>query len=183
MTLPLGCFTVPSGWNAPLGAVPISSSNSRLAASSGSSPSVNCPFGSVHAPGSLRAHSGPPGCASSTSRRPPVRRYSRMPAACFAIALVRFREPGRHGGRRVALDARRAGRLVVALGDVADRRLRLRLDVGFALALAAPRRDDESGASFHDLLELRVRVRFRGVLIAELHRAVEQALLDFSEQR
>ena len=51
--------------------VPVSSSNSRRAATSiGSWDPSGSPFGMVQSPRSRLAKNGPPGCASSTSRRP-----------------------------------------------------------------------------------------------------------------
>src|SRR5688572_26738789 len=90
-------------------------------------------------------------------------------------------KPRRHGRRLVALDARLPGRLLVALRNVTDGGLRLGLDVRLAFGLATPRRDDEAGAAFHDLLELVVCIGTRGVLVAELDRAIEQALLNLVE--
>ena len=54
---------------------PVSSSNSRRATASGSSPSPCSPLGIDQAPTSRLAHNGPPGCTSSTSTAlapPPV---------------------------------------------------------------------------------------------------------------
>ena len=48
-------------------AVPVSSANSRSAASAGVSPGSTSPFGIIHAPASLLRQNGPPGLISRTS--------------------------------------------------------------------------------------------------------------------
>src|SRR5204863_2480756 len=82
-SLPALWRTLPSGRNGPSGRTPVSSSNSRRAAASGSSPGSTSPFGMVHAPASLFAQNGPPGCARNTSSPPPRRRNSKSPALTF----------------------------------------------------------------------------------------------------
>src|SRR5438034_4729520 len=66
--------------------MPVSSSNSRRAVATASSPSAISPFGSVQAPRSLFAQSGPPGWASRTSRAPSRRRNISRPALVRGIA-------------------------------------------------------------------------------------------------
>ena len=68
--LPQGC----RARNPPVIANPVSSASSRLAASKGSSPSLNSPFGIDHAPRSFFAQSGPPGWTRNTSSTSPRRR-------------------------------------------------------------------------------------------------------------
>ena len=72
-SLPAFCRTTPRGVKGPLGCTPVSSSNSRRATATGSSPSPYSPLGIDQAPASRLAHNGPPGCTSSTST-PPWRR-------------------------------------------------------------------------------------------------------------
>jgi len=60
-SLPLGCLSGSNGMRSPEGGTPISSSNSRLAARSGSSSSANSPFGIDQEPSSFFAQNGPPG--------------------------------------------------------------------------------------------------------------------------
>jgi hypothetical protein len=60
-SLPLGCLSGSNGRKSPAGGMPISSSNSRLAADSGSSSSANSPLGIDHEPSSFFAQNGPPG--------------------------------------------------------------------------------------------------------------------------
>jgi len=60
---------VVSGINSPLQEMPNSSSNSRLAASKGSSSSVNSPLGIDQAPKSFFAQNGPPGWTKKTSKK------------------------------------------------------------------------------------------------------------------
>src|SRR2546428_5119879 len=62
--------------------VPVSSSNSRSAASAGASPDSTIPFGIIQAPASLFFQNGPPGLISRTSAAPSRRRNRRMPALC-----------------------------------------------------------------------------------------------------
>src|SRR4051794_34590557 len=84
---PLRCLIGLSSMNVPWIEEPSSSKNSRLAAASGSSPSVNSPFGMDHAPVSLFRQKGPPGCTISTSTLPARLRYTSSPALCFAMAV------------------------------------------------------------------------------------------------
>ena len=83
------------GRKSPRGLTPVSSSNSRLAAPSGSSSGVYSPLGIDQAPSSLPRQYGPPGCTSNTSSRPAVRRYMRRPALfrAMAISLSRLCSP------------------------------------------------------------------------------------------
>src|SRR6202035_1538565 len=60
--------------------IEVSSSNSRLAAASLSSPESTSPFGIDHAPSSFPAQNGPPGCTRKTSRFDPAYRYINNPA-------------------------------------------------------------------------------------------------------
>src|SRR5579885_434490 len=84
-TLPPACFTSPSARKPPSGVRPVSSSNSRRAASRESSSESYSPLGMDHAARSFFAQNGPPGCASKTSRRFLRRRYSNKPALRFGI--------------------------------------------------------------------------------------------------
>ena len=83
MTLPLGCLCGVSSRNGPSTVKPVSSVNSRRAASIGSSPSSNSPFGIDQAPLSLLLQYGPPGWTRKTSSPVLPKRYSRIPALCF----------------------------------------------------------------------------------------------------
>ena len=87
---PLGCLICCKGRNSPAGAIPVSSSNSLFAASSGSSPSTYSPLGIDQAPTSLFFQNGPPGCTSNTSIWPSRLRYINNPA-------LRFTNPHLHG--------------------------------------------------------------------------------------
>ncbi len=78
--LPLFCLIAFNGMNLPEGFSPVSSSNSRLAAESGSSSSLYSPLMMVQAPASLFFQNGPPGCASSTSSCFLEKRKGRRPA-------------------------------------------------------------------------------------------------------
>jgi len=78
--LPPAWTISPNGWNSPCGRVPVSSSNSRRATASGSSPSAYSPFGIDQAPRSFLAQNGPPGWTSSTEMSGPARRYIKRPA-------------------------------------------------------------------------------------------------------
>src|SRR5689334_21598305 len=102
-----------SGRNGPSTLNPVSSRNSRRAASIGLSPGSCPPFGIDQAPRSLRDQNGPPGWTSSTSRPPARRRKSSSPELCgrtvafdallpeFAHAAnQRLREPSGGGHRR-----------------------------------------------------------------------------------
>ena len=78
-TLRPGCTISPSDTTSPSTRLPVSSSSSRRAAASGSSPSTYSPFGIDQAPRSFFAQNGPPGWTRRTSRCG-WRRYIRMPA-------------------------------------------------------------------------------------------------------
>src|SRR5687767_5883414 len=72
--------------------MPVSSVNSRRAASSGSSSGSMTPFGIVHAPASRSFQNGPPGCARNSSSPFGDRRYNSSPALTlgrFAMGAVR----------------------------------------------------------------------------------------------
>src|SRR5262249_43706130 len=99
---------------------------------------------------------------------------------CF-VASVGLRKPRFRGRVGVAAHAFPAG-VAAAERHVADRRLRLGLDLRLALGLSAPRRDDEARTAFHDRPELFVARRPLRMLVAVLSRSVEQALLYFAEQ-
>ena len=73
-TLPPAWRTGVSGRNGPSTLNPVSSRNSRRAASSGVSPGSWPPLGIDQAPMSLRDQNGPPGWTSSTSSPPGRRR-------------------------------------------------------------------------------------------------------------
>src|SRR5690606_29696337 len=88
--LPPFCLTDPSSRYGPVGRNPVSSSNSRIAAARGSSPSSTTPLGIVQAPSSLFLQKGPPGCARKNSTSDPTLRNSSRPAltlGCLAIAV------------------------------------------------------------------------------------------------
>src|SRR5262245_7993735 len=87
-TLRPGCVTSPSGRSSPRGRIPVSSSNSRSATSSGFSASEYSPFGIDQAPRSFLAQNGPPGCTSRSSRPCAPRRYIRMPALRFGTTTL-----------------------------------------------------------------------------------------------
>src|SRR6476469_9637594 len=96
MVLTRDAATGGNGVNGAVIANPISSANSRRAASSAGSGSANSPLGIDHAPSSRRAQNGPPGCTSSTS---PDDLRSNTPALRFTHATVgsRAMDPaGRH---------------------------------------------------------------------------------------
>src|SRR4030095_15619744 len=97
-------------------------------------------------------------------------------------ASVCFREPGFRGRGVVAADALAADRARFER-QVADRRLRVGLDRGFARGRAAPGRDDEAGTPVQDFLELVVAGDALRMLLAKLDGALEQVLLDLVEQR
>src|SRR5262245_54089640 len=73
--------------NSPVTDRPVSSANSRLAASSGTSSGSNSPLGIDQAPRSFLAQKGPPICATRTSTIPRRRRYINIPALFLAILL------------------------------------------------------------------------------------------------
>src|SRR5262249_8404490 len=78
--LPPACTTSPRGRNLPAGRAPVSSSNSRLATASASSPGAYPPLGMDQAPASFLAQNGPPGCMRKTSISPPRRLNIKIPA-------------------------------------------------------------------------------------------------------
>src|SRR5258708_25489346 len=73
------------GWKGPSSMKPVSSRNSRTAASSAGSSLVNSPLGMVQLPASLFFQKGPPGWTRNTSRDSVLRRYKRMPALCLVV--------------------------------------------------------------------------------------------------
>ena len=75
----------------PSGLTAVSSSNSRIAATIGSSPSSARPFGPVQAPRSRPLQNGPPGWARKTSSSPPERRNRSSPALTFERFAIRAR--------------------------------------------------------------------------------------------
>src|SRR5207249_11172866 len=88
--------TEPSGISEPVRAQlstawPVSSSNSRLAPSSGSCPGPISPLGMLHAPSSLRSKTGPPGCTRNTSIPGPARRNIIRPELRFSTPWPRSR--------------------------------------------------------------------------------------------
>src|SRR6185436_8023341 len=88
-TLPPFCRISPSSRASPSGAgCPVSSSNSRRATSSGSSPGSISPFSTLQVSASFLANNGPPGCPSNTSRWPSRLRHSRMPALRRDLAVT-----------------------------------------------------------------------------------------------
>src|SRR5213080_17737 len=93
--------TSPRGRNSPCGRAPVSSSNSRFATASASSPCKYSPFGIDHAPVSFLAQNGPPGCMSKTSMSAPRRLNIRMPALRLAMALSPRRCQFRRGSQPV----------------------------------------------------------------------------------
>src|SRR5262249_60823413 len=99
-----------------------------------------------------------------------------LPAPPAHSPSVRLREPGFRFRGVVTADAV-ARRHRPTERHVADRRLRLGLDLRLALGRSAPRRDHEAGTPFHDLLELVVARRPLRVLVAELLRPPEHRLL------
>src|SRR5438094_1297096 len=93
---------------------------------------------------------------------------------------VRFREPRLGDRALIAADAGASGR--AAPGHVANGRLRLVLDLRFAIGRPAPGGDDEAGTSFHHLLELFVGRDPLSVLVAERAGTIEQGPLHVVEQ-
>src|SRR5918997_70116 len=90
-SLPAFWRTLPSGRKGPSGRTAVSSSNSRIAATRGSSPSFNRPFGTVQEPRSRSLQKGPPGWARKTSVSPPERRNRSSPALTFERFAIRER--------------------------------------------------------------------------------------------
>src|SRR4051794_29731007 len=80
--LPPAWRTVASGNGTAVTLVPVSSSNSRSAASAGASPGSTMPLGIIHAPASLPRQNGPPGLISRTCVTPPLARKRSTPALC-----------------------------------------------------------------------------------------------------
>src|SRR6266702_7834510 len=79
-------FTVPSSIGSPAGgSKPVSSLNSRCAATQASSSSKYSPFGMDHALSSFFAQNGPPGWTSNSSILLACLRYSTMPALSLGI--------------------------------------------------------------------------------------------------
>ena len=83
-SFPLACRSCPRERNSPSGRIPVSSSNSRIAAASAPSLSGYSPFGIVHDSRSLFFQNGPPGCTSRTSIFSVVRRNISSPALVLA---------------------------------------------------------------------------------------------------
>ncbi len=86
--------------NAPSTAMPVSSRNSRFAASMRSSLSSARPLGIDQAPASFFAQNGPPGWTSRTSIPAGRLRKRRMPALIFAISLLAPRSPAQMTSNR-----------------------------------------------------------------------------------
>src|ERR1700693_4158827 len=86
--LPLLCFTLPRGKKSPSGTIPVSSCNSRFAASCRPSRGLISPLGTNQAPRSLFFQNGPPRCTSSTSIWPFRSRYMSSPALVLAICFL-----------------------------------------------------------------------------------------------
>src|SRR5215472_19106698 len=87
ITFPPDCFVWSSAMNFPSALIPVSSSNSRFAASSGSSPSSYSPLGIDHAPASFFFQNGPPGCTRNTCKFNSRRLYINSPALLFGISI------------------------------------------------------------------------------------------------
>src|ERR1039458_2925723 len=85
---PLFCTTSPRGTNGPFTGKPVSSRNSRFAASRGTSGSRYSPLGTDHDSASFFAHKGPPGCTRKTSSAVAPRRNISNPALRFGIIPV-----------------------------------------------------------------------------------------------
>src|SRR5579859_7082306 len=77
---PPDCFTAPKSSSFPCAINAVSSKNSRLAASNGSSSAAYSPFGIDHAPRSFFAQKGPPGWTRNTSAWPCRLLYINSPA-------------------------------------------------------------------------------------------------------
>src|SRR4051812_9847089 len=95
---------------------------------------------------------------------------------------VRLREPRLRGRRTSAFHAH-ALPVGAAEWNVAQRRLRLGLDLRFAVRAAAPAGDNEPGTPFHRALELLVRTHARRMLVTEGDRALQQRRLDLVQLR
>src|SRR5690606_1521377 len=87
--------TEPSSRKAPsaCGSSPVSSLNSRSAASMGDSSSSTNPLGIVHAPSCRLRQNGPPGWARKHSRPPELLRKRSNPALTFRRFLANFVPP------------------------------------------------------------------------------------------
>src|SRR3954453_17420376 len=153
--LPPAWRTVARGNGTALRRVPVSSSNSRSAASTGASPVSTMPFGIIHAPASLFFQNGPPGLISRTCAAPSRSRNRRMPALCgdgIQAALLgrhRLRNPSaaeqagavigdRRLPRRNAIFGLREPRPVASARPRPRGRERAHLDADVALVLADP---------------------------------------------
>ena len=90
MILPLGCRTGARARKGPFTATPVSSRNSRCAASNASSPCSYSPLGIDQAPSYLRAQYGPPGCTRNISRILCRFRYRTIPALLLLRAADTF---------------------------------------------------------------------------------------------
>src|SRR3954469_4149629 len=97
-------------------------------------------------------------------------------------ALVRLREPRLGGGVAVAPDAPCAGWRRAVERHVSNRRLRVRLDLGFAICRSAPRGDHEAGTALEHLLEGVVGGHALRVLVAKGMGAPEYCALHIVEQ-
>src|ERR1035441_6772225 len=102
--LPLFWVIGVNSTNGPCALKPSSSSNSRLAASSPSSPGWISPFGIDQMPASFAFHSGPPGCTSRNSNSSPCTRYMTRPALAFGIFGI-YTPPPRPASCRTAIAA------------------------------------------------------------------------------
>src|SRR6185312_11026480 len=87
MTLPPDCLRAARAMKSPSADKPVSSTNSRRAALSGSSPLSSSPFGIDQACSSFLAQNGPPGWTRKTSS-PSRRRNSSRPALSFGMRTL-----------------------------------------------------------------------------------------------
>src|SRR5215204_4491445 len=112
--LPPDWRTLASGNGIASSLVPVSSSNSRSAASAEVSPASTAPLGIIHAPASLLRQNGPPGLISRTSVRSSRSRKSRIPALGGGIHRAhrrrRFRDPAPAKQARSLVEDRRLAR-------------------------------------------------------------------------
>ena len=102
INLPAACRTGDSAMTGPTNMSPVSSENSRCAASRRSSSRSTSPLATDQACVSLFTQNGPPGCTRKTSNRPSSRRYGSRPALVFGIETPNPRhrtsaEPCSHG--------------------------------------------------------------------------------------
>jgi hypothetical protein len=86
--LPDLCRISPRYINGSVGGIDVSSTNSRFAASSPSSPSSISPLGIDQAPSSFMAQNGPPGWTRKTSTMPPDFRYINSPALTWDTVKI-----------------------------------------------------------------------------------------------